>query len=317
MTIAPKIPYLDDRLALADSGLETTLIFDAGFDLPEFASFPLLETAEGRAALRDYYRRHIDVARRHGVDVVLETPTWRASADWGASLGYDADDLHRLNTAAVELVAALQDEYRPTGTGVIVSGNLGPRGDGYQPGDRMTADEAEQFHRPQIDSLAAAGAELITVLTLNYPEEAIGVARAAAAAGMPSVISLTVETDGRLPSGESLGETITSIDELTGGTVTAFGINCAHPDHFSAVLEEGGAWAERIGLVRANASRMSHAELDEAEELDAGDPTELGRQYAELRRVLPGLRVVGGCCGTDHTHIEQIAHACFAPVGAS
>jgi homocysteine S-methyltransferase len=314
MTETPANPYLADRLLLADSGLETTLIFDAGFDLPQFASFPLVETADGRAALREYFRRHIDLAREHGVDIVLETPTWRASAEWGELLGYDAEDLRRVNTAAVELVAALREEYRATGTRVVVSGNLGPRGDGYEPGARMTAEEAERFHRPQIDALADAGAELITVLTLNYREEAIGVARAAAAAGVPAVISLTVETDGRLPSGEPLGEAITSVDEVTGGSVAAFGINCAHPDHFATVLADAGDWVERIGLVRANASRMSHAELDEAEELDAGDPAELGRQYAELRRWLPGLRVVGGCCGTDHTHIEQIARACLQPV---
>jgi homocysteine S-methyltransferase len=310
-------PYLADEVVLTDSGLETTLIFEQGFDLPQFASFPLVETPHGRAALRHYYRRHIDLARDHRVDVVLETPTWRASADWGASLGYDADDLARVNAAAVELVRELREEYRPTGTRVIVSGNLGPRGDGYEPGDRMTADEAERFHRPQIDALAAAGAELITVLTMTYPDEAIGVARAAAAAGIPSVISFTVETDGRLPSGEPLGETVRAVDVATGGTVTAYGINCAHPDHFRAVLTDTGDWLGRIGLVRANASRMSHAELDEADELDAGDPVELGRQYAELRRMLPGLRVVGGCCGTDPTHIDQIAHACLQPAGAS
>lgn len=310
-------PYLDDRLVLTDSGMETTLIFDAGFDLPLFASFPLLETTDGRATLRDYYRRHIELAHDHGVDIVLETPTWRASADWGASLGYDADGLSRLNAAAVELVRELREEYLPTGTRVVVSGNLGPRGDGYDPGVRMTANEAECFHQPQVVALAEAGAELITALTMNYPEEAIGVARAAASAGIASVISFTVETDGRLPSGGTLGDTITFVDEETGRTVAAFGINCAHPDHFAAVLADGGEWVERIGLVRANASRMSHAELDEAEELDAGDPVELGRQYAELRKLLPRLRVVGGCCGTDHTHIDQIAHASLRPVGAS
>jgi homocysteine S-methyltransferase len=308
----PDNPYLGDRLVLTDSGLETTLIFDAGFDLPEFASFPLLDTSEGRAALRDYYRRHIELAADHGVDIVLETPTWRASADWGATLGYDADELDRLNAAAIALVRDLRDEFRVTGTHVTVSGNLGPRGDGYDPGRQMSVDEAERFHRPQIDALAAAGAELVTALTMTYLEEAIGIARAAARAGVPAVISFTVETDGRLPSGDQLGEAITAVDAATGGTPVAYGINCAHPDHFASVLAEGDDWLSRIGLVRANASRMSHAELDEADELDAGDPVELGTQYAELQRYLPGLRVVGGCCGTDHGHIEQIAHHCLS-----
>ena len=300
------LPQAGGQTLLTDGGLETTLIFQHGFDLPEFASFPLVETAEGRSALLDYYGAYVDVARTLGMDVVLDTPTWRASSDWGAILGYDAEALRSVNTAAVQLLMQARAGWERDGTKVVISGNVGPRGDGYEPGDQMTADEAEAFHRPQIQSLADAGADVVTVLTMTYGNEAMGVARAAKAVGIPVVVSFTVETDGRLPTGQPLGEAIAAVDADTDGYPLSFGINCAHPDHFIPTLEAGGDWLGRIGLVRANASRMSHEELDNAEELDAGNPAELGCQYVDLRRLLPNLAVMGGCCGTDHGHIDAI-----------
>ena len=156
---------------------------------------------------------------------------------------------------------------------------------------------------------AAAGADLVTVMTMNYVEEAIGVARAAKAAGMPVVVAFTVETDGRLRTGMGLGEAIAACDAATGGYPAYYMVNCAHPTHFRDVLG-GGGWLERIGGIRANASKMSHDELDEAPELDAGDPDELAEDYRGLMRVLPKLRVLGGCCGTDHRHVGAISGAC-------
>ena len=307
------LPQMNGEVLLTDGGLETTLIFDQGFDLPQFASFPLLENEAGRQALLDYYRAYAEVAHRLSVGVVLDTPTWRASADWGAILGYDQAQLHAINTAAVELVSTIQAEFEPKGTKVVVSGNIGPRGDGYAPGDQMTVEEAEAFHRAQIEAFAEAEADQATALTMTYVEEAIGVARAASAAALPAVISFTVETDGHLPTGQPLGEAIRQVDAATDAAPVAFGINCAHPDHFTKAIMAGGDWVDRLGLIRANASRMSHAELDVAEELDAGDRVELGQLYAELRSLLPNLSVMGGCCGTDHGHIAQIGQATAEP----
>lgn len=310
------LPQARGETMLTDGGLETTLVFEMGFDLPHFASFPLLETTEGRRALRDYFRRYAAVAAEHGVRAVFDTPTWRASSDWGVRLGYDAEALRTVSTSAVELLRELRAELEPAGPEIVISGNLGPRGDGYDPGEQMTADEAATFHRPQIEALADAGADLVTALTLTYEAEAVGLATAAASVGIPAVLSFTVETDGRLPTGQPLGAAIAAVDAATGRSPLAYGINCAHPDHFLDALATGGPWVERIGLVRANASRMSHAELDEATELDAGDPVELGALYRELRGLLPNLTVMGGCCGTDHGHVDQIGRACLRPVPA-
>jgi S-methylmethionine-dependent homocysteine/selenocysteine methylase len=140
---------------------------------------------------------------------------------------------------------------------------------------------------------------------MTYVDEAIGVTRAAQDAVIPAAISFTVETDGDLPSGQALGEAIEEVDRATDSGPAYYMINCAHPTHFDSVLD-GGDWVGRIRGLRANASTCSHAELDEAEDLDDGDPQDLGARYGELRDRLPALNVVGGCCGTDHRHIGEI-----------
>ena len=298
---------------LTDSGLETWLVFHRSVELPDFAAFALLDDPAGRELLAEYFRAHIRLAAEAGTGVVVETPTWRANADWGARLGYDSAALDRVNRDSVRFLRDLAGEL--DSVEVIVSGNIGPRGDGYNPANLLDPAVAEEYHRPQVDSFVAAGADRVTMLTATHSGEPIGVVRAAMAAGIPAVIAFTVETDGRLPSGEALHEAIEEVDRATAGAALHFGINCAHPDHFAIALEEASPAIERLELLRANASRASHAELDEAEELDDGDPVELGALYAGLVRAHPHLRVLGGCCGTDTRHIEAIARACVTPTG--
>ena len=304
-----QLPQTDGAPLLTDSGLETTLIFIDGLDLPCFASYPLLDSVSGRQTLRDYFERHLAIAADHGLGFLLESPTWRASRDWGAQLGHAPADLARWNRAAIELLTDIRtatDNASP----IVISGNIGPRGDGYQPDNTMTADEAEAYHSEQIGWFAETQADMVSAFTLSTVAEGVGVIRAAAAAGIPGVVSYTTETDGRLPDGTPLGEAIEQTDMLTAGAAAYFMVNCAHPDHFRSALETDAAWLRRIGGIRANASRLSHAELDAAEELDAGNPVELGRDYARLQRLLPNLRVFGGCCGTDHRHVEAMADCC-------
>jgi homocysteine S-methyltransferase len=295
-------------IQLTDSGLETWLVFHRGFDLPDFASYPLLDREDGRAVLAEYFTEHLGVAAAAGTGIVLETPTWRANADWGVRLGYDAAALDRVNRDAVSFVRELAAGF--SSGAVVVSGNIGPRGDGYDPAELLTPEDAEAYHRVQIDSFVGAGADRVTMLTATHAGEAIGVIRAAVAAGVPVVVAFTVETDGRLPNGQALHEAIAEVDAATGGAALHFGVNCAHPDHFTAAFGADPSAIGRIGLVRANASRASHAELDEAEELDDGDPAELADLYAALLRGHPHIEVVGGCCGTDVRHVAAIARAC-------
>ena len=298
------LPQLEGELLITDGGMETTLIFHRGVDLPHFASFDLLKDDAGRELLRDYYATYVDLARVLGVGLLLDTPTWRANRDWGERLGYSDEALAEVNRAGVELVRGLRTTGGPA---IVVSGCVGPRGDGYQASARMTAGEASRYHSPQVTTFAESGADLVSALTLTYSDEAIGIVDAASAAEIPVCISFTVETDGHLPSGESLRDVIERVDAETNGAAAYFMVNCAHPTHFAGAIEVGAPWVDRIGGLRANASAKSHAELDESDELDDGDPVELGAWYASLRPSLPRVTVVGGCCGTDARHIERIA----------
>jgi S-methylmethionine-dependent homocysteine/selenocysteine methylase len=291
---------------LTDAGLETVLVFEEGIDLPQFAAFPLVDTDEGRAALKRYYTPFLELARDRGVPLVLSAPTWRANPDWGALLGYAGDDLAAVNRRAVAFVEEIRDEV--PGTDVVIEACIGPRSDAYAPTLIMDADGAQAYHSFQLGALATTGCAQVTALTLAYAEEAIGIVRAATAVGLPVVIGFTVETDGRLAGGMSIEEALAAVDEATDEAALGFVINCAHPTHFAGALPEGTARERIIGL-RANASTLSHAELDEAEELDAGDPEDLAERYAALRGELPGLEVLGGCCGTDIRHVTAIADA--------
>jgi S-methylmethionine-dependent homocysteine/selenocysteine methylase len=306
-----RLPQLEGGLFLTDSGIETVLIFLEEVELPLFAAFVLLDSEEGKERLRRYFRRHMSIAASAGLGFVGESPTWRASPDWATQLGYDTAALDRVNRDAIRLLAVLRDDFeRDALAPFVISGCVGPRGDGYSPATLMTADEAERYHAEQIGTFASTEADLVTAITMTYTDEAIGVARAAGAAGLPVVISFTVETDGRLPSGESLAEAVVAVDDATGAAPAYYMVNCAHPSHFEDVLAVDEPWVRRIRGLRANASRLSHAELDEAEELDDGDPDELGADYARLRAAHPELTVLGGCCGTDDRHVAAICLAC-------
>jgi S-methylmethionine-dependent homocysteine/selenocysteine methylase len=297
---------------LTDGGIETTLIFLEGLDLPFFAAFHLFGTPRGEDALRKYFRSYAELAKKHRSGLVLETATWRASADWGNKLGYSSRELAEVNRKSVAMLEEIRTEYETAESSIVISGCIGPRGDGYAPTALMSVDEAESYHSQQIETFAGTAVDLVTAITMNYAEEAIGLARAAKNEELPVVISLTVETDGRLPTGQSLGDAIKQIDAATASYASYFMINCAHPSHFSSVVEGEQTWKDRIHGLRANASKMSHAELNEAPELDAGDPEALGRDYAMLKsHQLKHLNVFGGCCGTDHRHVDQMAFACL------
>ena len=305
-----RLPQLDGGLFLTDGGLETTLIFHEGWDLPIGEAFMLLESEKGRKAIRDYFDRYLPEAVKRGVGFVLESPTWRANPDWAAKAGYDRDRLAELNRAAIDLMREVRAKYESPRTPIVISGNIGPRGDGYDPGALMTVAEATNYHAWQIGVFREAGVDFVSAFTMTNVNEATGVVRAAQTAGVPSVISFTVETDGRLPTGETLGEAIEQVDRATGNGPAYYMINCAHPTHFADALDPSAPWSKRLRAVRANSSCKSHAELDNSPELDIGNPQELGAQYADLLRRFPHINVLGGCCGTDHRHIECIGDAC-------
>jgi homocysteine S-methyltransferase len=314
-TSSARLPQQTGGLFLADGGIETSLIFLQGLELPHFAAFHLLRDGAGKDALEAYFRAYVALARRHRTGLVLESATWRASRDWGERLGYDEAGLAAANESAVRQLVALREAPENRTLTIVVSGCVGPRGDGYMPASRMSVDEAANYHADQVETLARSGADLVTAITMNYAEEAIGVARAAEKAGVPVVLSFTVETDGRLPTSQSLADAITAVDAATGAYASYYMVNCAHPTHFDRELTTDAAWVERVRGLRANASRQSHAELNESPTLDRGDPEDLAARYAALCARRPSINVLGGCCGTDEDHIDAVARAC-APLFA-
>lgn len=303
------LPQLSGKTFLTDGGLETVLIFHDGYDLPEFAAYVLLEDDKGTKHLKNYLKAYAGIAQENGFGFVLEAPTWRASKNWGDKLGHSAVDLERLNRAAISLLEEIRSEIESEDFCCVISGQIGPEGDGYNPDGFLSAKEAEAYHSAQISTFADTGADMIGALTMTYANEAIGVANAAKAARIPAAISFTVETDGKLPSGQTLKDAIAEVDNATGSYPAYYMINCAHPSHFADVLEAGEDWTKRIVALRANASKMSHEELDNSEELDDGNPVKFGSENADLRAKLPNLSVLGGCCGTDERHLVEIAKA--------
>lgn len=300
---------LDDLLFMSDGGLETTLIFHERMELPLLAAFPLVDDEFGRKKLLEYFRRYCDLATDYRLGFILESPTWRAHPDWTAQFSSEPGYLEKINRASIGLMEQVREEYREKIPAILISGNIGPRGDGYTPSKVMSPREAQAYHSQQIRIFAGTAADMVSAFTLNYVEEAIGIARAAVEHEIPSVISFTVETDGKLPTGQTLKEAIEIVDEATDSAPAYYMINCSHPTHFADVLKTNESWLNRIRGVRANASRCSHAELNESPTLDTGDPEDLGRRYLELQKLLPRLAVIGGCCGTDHRHVAAMCSA--------
>ncbi len=304
------LPQLNGKQFLTDGGLETCLIFHDGFELPLFAAFPLMNSEDGSDAIDRYLRRYAEIAIRDRKGFVLDTPTWRASSRWANELRYSAEALRDVHKTCLERAISLREELENPNSPFVINGGVGPQDDGYNPQTFMSVEEARDYHAEQVRWFKEFGADMTSAITICYVEEAIGFALAAKQVDMPAVLSFTVETDGKLPSGQPLGEAIEQVDQETGGSPAYFMINCAHPDHFTSELAGDANWKSRIMGLRANASRMSHEELDNAIDLDDGNPAELGEQYRELRKVLPNLNVLGGCCGTDHRHVDCVSIAC-------
>lgn len=291
----------EDRIWLAWTGMETDLIFNQGVDLPGFAAFPMVDSSDGRARLRDYYLKLIQIGRDTGVGIILDTPTWMANPDRAKGAGYAASDLPRLTGAAVEL--AREAALAHPDVAIRVSVQIGPQGDGYKPGI-AAAETSARYHAAQVMAAKEAGADMVSAYTMGSTGEAVGISIAARRCGIPALVSFTIETDGRLADGTPLATAVTELVEAA--EPFAIGVNCAHPDHIAKGLD-GGAWQGSLAGIVANASRQSHAELDNAEILDDGDPDELGDQLADLKRSLSGIRILGGCCGADLRHLREIA----------
>ena len=305
MTVQGNRSPWGDYLMTTAGGFETWMQYVDGFKLRHFCGFELLDDARGLVCLRDFHRKVVEAAVANGFGVINEGLHYRASRDWGRLIGYDKAALAEINLRGIAFYQDFAREYATPTTPMPVGGAIGPRGDAYNVGRTPDADEAEAYHSEQIETFRTAGADHVTAMTFSSITEAIGLARAAKAAGMPVVISFLVARGGRLKGGETIEAAITAVDAATGAAPVHYMINCTHPTEFEPGLTPGG-WMARLGGFMPNAVAMETLDLCQLGHLEDGDPVELGQQMAALARRFPHINVWGGCCGTDGRHIGEI-----------
>lgn len=292
---------------LTEGGQETEIMYKHGFELPEFAMFPLLDEPRAVPVLRDMYTRYLDTAARHGFGVLIGGLDYRASPDWAALIGYPPAALIEMQLRAIQFLRDLSEPYRSQVPDVRIAGIVGPRGDAYQVDRLITAEEAEDYHSIQLATLAQADVDLVEAMTFGNVDEAIGLARAAAPFDLPLSISFALDSSHRLNSGPTLREAIETIDAAAGEHRPAFyGINCSHPFEFMPAIEPGD-WFQRVRSLRPNAAAADKISLCTLGHLEEGDPTQLGSLMGQLAAQFPHLDVWGGCCGTWDVHLDKIA----------
>ncbi len=294
---------------LTEGGTETEIMYRHGFELPEFAMFPLLDTPKAVRALRSIFRAHLDVAAEFGLSFLLTGLDYRASPDWGAKLGYSPQALSDANMQSIEFLREISEGYEGQIPRLLIGGCLGPRGDAYGLNQNITAESAEDYHAVQLETLKKSGVDFAVAATFNNVPEAVGVSRAAARIGVPLFVSLTLDSTHRLKSGPSLGDAITEIDALAGEAAPEFYLlNCSHPLEYEPALDDG-KWIKRLRGVRPNASKMEKIALCKLGHIEDGNPVELGEQIGDLSYRYTHMDIFGGCCGTGDSHLREIAKA--------
>lgn len=269
----------------------------------------LIYQESGRAALETIYRQYLAIGQRYQLPLLLSTPTWRAGRERIAAAGLAGRDLNGDNT---RFLAKLRDGSGDYARQVAICGLMSCRGDAYKPDEAMSADAAADFHAWQADALAAAGVDFLLAATLPALSEALGLARAQAATGLPYVISFVARREGTLLDGTPLSVAISTIDAAVTPRPLAYLVNCTHASIFrSALLNERNSSPlvkQRVIGLLANTAALSPEELNERTDLVEEAPAVFGRSVAALRSEL-GMKILGGCCGTDQRHIECLARA--------
>lgn len=305
MTVS--LPLKPGVVYLTEGGVETETLYKYGFDLPEFAMFPLLDDPRAREAFRTMYTAYLDVAASRGCGALITGFDYRASPDWGEKLGYSRDGLAEMQHRSIAFLRDVAEPYRAVLPDILIAGCIGPRGDAYSLNRTITAHEAQDYHATQLATLKAAGVDLVWSATFNNVPEAVGVARAADAARLPLIVSFTLTSEHILRSGVTLREAVEATDREAGARrPAAYGLNCSHPVEFWPALERGD-WFQRIINIRPNAAKMDKIALCKLGHLEEGDPVELGAMMGELAQIYPHLRIFGGCCGTGAVHLDEIA----------
>ena len=300
-------PRLEGKFYLTEGGTETEILYKWGYELPEFAMFPLLDNPEADECIRGIYRRYFDVAEANNTGLLIMGHDYRASPDWAKKLGYSLEGLAEMQHRTIGFLTDMRAEYDGRVSDVYVSGCIGPRGDAYGTGGDISEAEAEDYHSVQLSTLKETHADMAIGVTFNNIPETIGLIRAAKTIGVPLGVSLTLTPEARLRSGPTLKEAVETIDEKTDGAAAWFGTNCSHPVEFEPAISDAGPWTGRLRYIRPNASKMEKMVLCKLGYLEDGDPVELGKQMGDVARRFPKADILGGCCGTDERHLGEIA----------
>lgn len=296
----------EGRFYLSEGGTETELMYKYGFELPEFAMFPLLNNPDAVSKMREMFRSYLEVVAVNGMCALMGGLDYRASPDWGERLGYSPEGLAEANHHALAFLREIADEYTTDIQEILIQGVIGPRGDAYERNETITENEAEDYHSVQLKTLKEADVDLALAMTFNNIRESIGVARAAAKVGVPLAISFIVNSESKLDTGQSLGEAIATIDAETNHAPEFYSVNCCHPIEYEPAIESYD-WINRVRGVRPNASKRDKIALCQLGHLEDGDPVELGQQCGDLARRYPHMDIWGGCCGTWDNHLNEIA----------
>lgn len=296
----------EGRFYLSEGGTETELMYKYGFELPQFAMFPLLNNPDAVSKMREMFRSYLDVVANNGMCALMGGLDYRASPDWGELLGYSPAGLAEANHQSIAFLREIANEYASDIPEILIQGLIGPRGDAYARNAKITENEAEDYHSVQLETLKDTDVDLALAMTFNNIPESIGVARAAAKIGVPLGISLSLDSTSRLNSGPGLAEAITVIDAEVNQSPEFYSINCSHPVEYEPAIVPGD-WIDRVRGVRPNASKMEKIALCQIGHLEQGDPVELGELCGDLARRYPHMDIWGGCCGTWNTHLDEIA----------
>jgi len=303
------------RPYLTEGGTETEILYKYGYEVPHFAVFELLNDPAGKRQLEAMFARYLDAAADNNWAALMGGLDYRASPDWGRLLGYSPAGLTEMQIRCIECLRDVARPYRGQLPDIRISGIVGPRGDAYALNRTITAQEAEDYHAPQLETLKQLDVDMAWAATFNNVAEAVGVSRAASKIGVPVCLSFTLSGNHRLQSGPTLREAVETVDAEAGEhRPTCFGINCSHPLEFIPALEPGD-WVLRVRSIRPNATAMDKLSLCKLGHLEDGDPVDLGRRLADLAARYPHIDMWGGCCGTWDRHLGEIARSVSAARG--
>ncbi|MBW2409401.1 MAG: homocysteine S-methyltransferase family protein [Deltaproteobacteria bacterium] len=271
---------------------------------PYIANAGLIYDQAGKQAMTRIYRQYIDIASRYRLPMIVSAPTWRASSERINKSAYSGRETMVKDCA--DFINRIRQDVSQSADCIYIAGLIACRGDSYEPREALTADKAEAYHRLQAQELAHAGVDFILAATLPAVSEALGIAAALSQCAIPYSLSFVIRSDGRVLDGTPLQAAIEKIDAAVNPGPLFYQINCVHPAIFRKAIEQSEPGFDRLLGLQANTSEKSPEELDGLGYLDTSEPEEFAESMLALHTHF-GLKIIGGCCGTDHRHIEEIA----------